>query len=433
MATSKTLSSSSLSKVKTMSLDNVSVANAIRSVSSPDYQSRIPEATKQNIADVGNAIVSYTATMNEYLNALVNRIALTIIQSKMANNKLAKFKKGMLPYGKDVEEVYTNMARAQVYDPDVENPFGRVMPDVKAIFHRMNRQDKYKTTIYNDTLRSAFLNPGGMESLIADIVNSLYSGDQQDEFLLMKQLIVDYANKGNFYDVTVDPITDEASAKKFVKLFRQLSDRLTFMSDIYNASGVITRTEKSDQVFIVKSDIISEMDVEVLAWAFNNSNVDFTTQIVTVDNFNEDVNTMGALVDRNWFMVWDKLYQFSEIYNPESLYWNEYLHHWQILSTSLFANAIRFIAGTPATSLSIPGTLTVNTNSTNTLAVTFEPVGATNKIVQVHIDDKSKLAYVSQNDGTITLKGLADGTANVTVSQGNLTSEKCVVTVQTKA
>lgn len=418
---------------KTMSLDNVTVANAIRAVASPDYQSRIPEATKQNIADVGNAIVSYTVTMNEYLNALVNRIALTIIQSKMANNKLARFKKGMLPYGKDVEEVYTNMARAQTYDPNVENPFGRVMPDVQAIFHRMNRQDKYKVTIYNDTLRSAFLNPGGMESLIADIVNSLYSGDQQDEYLLMKQLVVDFATKGNFYDVTVAPVTDETSAKAFVKLFRQLSDRLTFMSSSYNAAGVITRTEKTDQIFIVKSDIISEMDVEVLAWAFNNSNVDFTTQIVTVDDFNDDTNTMGVLVDRNWFMVWDKLYQFTEIYNPESLYWNEYLHHWQILSTSLFANAIRFIAGTPATALSIPSTLTINTGATNTLAVTFTPTSATNKTVKVNISDTSKVQYVSQTNGTVTLKGVAEGKATVTVSQGNIVSGQCTVTVSNPA
>lgn len=414
---------------KTMSLDNVTVANAIRAVASPDYQSRIPEATKQNIADVGNAIVSYTVTMNEYLNALVNRIALTIIQSKMANNKLARFKKGMLPYGKDVEEVYTNMARAQTYDPNVENPFGRVMPDVQAIFHRMNRQDKYKVTIYNDTLRSAFLNPGGMESLIADIVNSLYSGDQQDEYLLMKQLVVDFANKGNFYDVTVAPVTDETSAKAFVKLFRQLSDRLTFMSSTYNAAGVITRTEKTDQIFIVKSDIISEMDVEVLAWAFNNSNVDFTTQIVTVDDFNEDTNTMGVLVDRNWFMVWDKLYQFTEIYNPESLYWNEYLHHWQILSTSLFANAIRFISGTASTALQLPSQSNVTVNSTVNVPVTFTPTNATNKTVKVNISDPSIVQYVSQSNGTITLKGLTAGTTNITVSQGSITSNIDAVTV----
>lgn len=414
---------------KTMSLDNVTVANAIRAVASPDYQSRIPEATKQNIADVGNAIVSYTVTMNEYLNNLVNRIALTIIQSKMANNKLARFKKGMLPYGKDVEEVYTNMARAQTYDPNVENPFGRVMPDVQAIFHRMNRQDKYKVTIYNDTLRSAFLNPGGMESLIADIVNSLYSGDQQDEYLLMKQLVVDFANKGNFYDITVAPVTDEASAKAFVKLFRQISDRLTFMSSSYNAAGVITRTEKTDQIFIVKSDIISEMDVEVLAWAFNNSNVDFTTQIVTVDDFNEDTNTMGVLVDRNWFMVWDKLYQFTEIYNPESLYWNEYLHHWQILSTSLFANAIRFIAGTAATNLQLPSQSNVTVGGTVNIPVTFTPTGATNKLVKVNIEDTSKLQYVSQSNGTITVKGLAAGSTNITVSQGSLVSNTDAVTI----
>lgn len=410
-------------------MDNVRILNAIRDVASADYQSRIPAATISNIQAVGNAILSYTATMNEFLNALVNRIALTIIQSKMAKNKLAKFKKGMLPYGKDVEEIYTNMARAATYDPTVTNPFSRSIPDVKSIFHRMNRQDKYKTTIYTDTLRSAFLSSGGMDNLVADIVNSLYSGDEQDEFLLMKQLICDYASAVNFYDVTVAPVTNETTAKGFIKQFRKLSDRLTFMSSDYNAAGVITKTEKTDQVFIVKSDVISEVDVELLAWAFNNKNVDFTTQVVTVDNFNQDTDTIGVLVDKNWFMVWDKLYQFTEIYNPEALYWNEFLHHWQILSTSNFANAIRFIGGTPATALAIGSTLSIDTGGTNTLTVTFTPEGATNKAVRVEISDQSVVSYVSQTSGVVTLKGLKAGTATVKVYQGPLVSDSCTVTV----
>ena len=49
--------------------------NSIRSVAGDEYASRIPEATRQNIATVGNTILAYSPTLNAFLTELLNRIA----------------------------------------------------------------------------------------------------------------------------------------------------------------------------------------------------------------------------------------------------------------------------------------------------------------------------------------------------------------------
>src|SRR5690606_26531964 len=140
-----------------------------------------------------------------------------------------------------------NVAQAE---PEV---FKRSKPDVLAMFHRVNREDKYKTTIDEGQIKRAFLSSDGLGKLVSAIVNSLYSGDAHDEYILMKQLVADY-----FTDPTIDSkfievpkVTDQATAQAFMKAVKQTSTDFTFMSENYNPAGVLTKAEKSEQVLLI--------------------------------------------------------------------------------------------------------------------------------------------------------------------------------------
>ena len=47
-------------------------------------------------------------------------------------------------------------------------------------------------------------------------------------------------------------------------------------------------------------------------------------------------------------MIFDNLYNFTEQFNGEGLYWNYWYHVWKTFSISPFANNALFIPGTPA-------------------------------------------------------------------------------------
>lgn len=332
----------------------IDVLNAIRANASVSYQERIPEATKENIKEIGNAMLSYQPTQNEFLSALVNRIARVIITSKSYTNPLKMFKKGTLEYGETVEEVFVQIAKAHQFDPAVaeKEVFKREIPDVAAIFHKLNVQNFYKTTISNEQLRQAFLSVEGVNDLIAKIVDSLYTGSEVDEYVYMKQLIVDAANKGQMKLVRIpewDVDEPEVPLKKIVKQFKSISNKLEFMSNAYNAYGVTTHTPKSEQVLIIDAGLDAAMDVDVLASAFNMDKAQFMGQRVLVDNFGSLTGACAALVDKDWFMVFDNLTNFTENYNGEGMYWNYFYHVWRTYSTSLFANAILFTTDTATT------------------------------------------------------------------------------------
>ena len=69
------------------------ILDVIRANASTEYRERVPLATQTSIAEVGAPILTYTSTQNEFLSALVNRIALTIIRNKTLKNPLAVLKK----------------------------------------------------------------------------------------------------------------------------------------------------------------------------------------------------------------------------------------------------------------------------------------------------------------------------------------------------
>lgn len=335
----------------------VNVLNAILANASADYQARVPEATRNNIAEVGSAVMGFQPTENEFLNALVNKVAMSIVRNKTFRNPLAVLKKGGVPLGRNIEEIYTNPATGTTFDPSGAKLLERSIPDTKAIYHSMNRQGQYKATVTKAQLIQAFTSYSALEKLLNSIVNSIYSGDNLDEFMLMKQLFASAIDGGKIkkIDTGLTAVSDSDSAKTFVKAIKTVGQAMEFPSSNFNsyhdinkdtdAKPVVTWTPKDNQVLILRNDISVDVDVELLAKAFNVSYTDLDQRTLIVDSFGSATNCAAILCDEAFVQVYDNLTQMENFHNGEGLYDNYIYHHWQTYSLSLFANATAFMLG----------------------------------------------------------------------------------------
>lgn len=331
----------------------VNVLNTILSNASADYKARVPQATQDNITEVGSAIMSYQATENEFLSSLVNKIAMQIVHNKTFRNPLAVLKKGNIPLGKNLEEIYTNPATGTVYDPSGADLLVRNMPDVKTIYHSMNRQGKYKVTVSKAQMITAFTSWANLEKLLNTIVNTLYSGDNLEEFMLMKELFASAITGGKLKTVEVDELGTADNAKALVKSIKTIGQSMAFPSSIYNsyydinketdAKPVITWTPLENQVLLMRNDVSVDVDVELLANAFNVSYTDLQQRTIIVDSFGSATKCGAILCDEAFVQVYDNLTQMENFHNGEGLYDNFIWHHWQTYSLSLFANAMAFM------------------------------------------------------------------------------------------
>ena len=328
--------------------ESYDIMNAIRNSSSPMFQSYVPLANADNVAEVGQALLTAQTLQNEFITSLVERIGLVLIRTVSLRNPLKKFKKGMMAQGRTIEEIYVDITSEKMYDPELAETevFKREIPNVKALFHELNRKGYYKQTIQDDSLRTAFISWNSFDNFIAGIIQSIYNSSEVDEFNYMKLLIDNYYSKGLFRIVPVStPDTGTATAEMVQKL-RATALRMTLAqgSRDYNAMAVHTKSDMEDLHLIIDADLQARLDVDVLAKAFNMDRTNFLGNVTVIDGFASS-GLEAVLVDSSWFMVYDMLHKMETQRNSQGLYWNYYYHVWQVLSVSRFSNAVAFVSG----------------------------------------------------------------------------------------
>lgn len=391
----------------TLNASTIDILNVIRQNASYDYQQNVPEvATVNDIPKVGEIIYGTPAFANQFINALVNRIAIVRVQSATFNNPYSILKKGYIEYGETVEDIFVSIAKAVDFNVEKagKREFQRTIPDVRSAFHVMNWRVMYPVTIQDEDLRQAFLSIDGVQNLIAKIVDAVYTAAEYDEFLLFKYLLIKTISHGKMYPTSIGAGTDLSEA---AVQFRGTSNLLPFMSSEYNEAGVKTNTPKERQVIFMDAMFNAQFDVNVLASAFNMDKADFMGRLFLIDNWidfdnerfdiiraNSDgieevtaeelallANVKAVILDDNWFQVYDNNNKFTEKYVASGLYWNYFYHTWKTVSNSPFANAVVFV--TSAADVALPATVTVHVDAKDesdvatvfTISADFEEAG----------------------------------------------------------
>ena len=422
----------------------INTMNYIRTKSSQAYQDAVPVATKTNIQEIGNILLNdaYQPMLNEFVNNLINRIALTIVRNKSYDNPLAMFKKGSVPLGTDIQDIYENPANPEPYeytDVAMQKLLTITDPDTHVAYYRRNRQDLYTKTITREGLQGAFVSWDKFNDFITAITQSLYSGNYISEFDYTKGLIDGAYDNNKVIVEVVDAVQDEASATAFVKKLRALYSKMSFPSTEYNAyskfsgaKGVIkTWTNKDRICVIVTADIMSEVDVDVLARAFNMDKADFLGRVIEIDKF-ENPEIQAVICDESWLQIYDNIFRFDEFYNARTMSWNEYLHAWGTFAICPFANAVILATEqpNPATNIAFASESVdvTGVGSQKDVVLTITPSGATTDIE--YYSSNTSIFTVEKTDNAnskVTATGV--GTATLTAQSDNGLKDTTTVNV----
>lgn len=339
---------------------SVEVLNTIRNNADAEYQNRVPEATRDNIAEIGRVMATYSVQYNTFVDTLLHKIGRSFVETALFTNKLKPFKSGSILTMQDVEDIFVESFRQAEgpYDADGGmgtngiNPFKRrTYQDVKVMYYRMNRQDKYVITLYKDDVIRAFKSENTLNAFITAQFNSMYTGAEWDEYTHMKQLLAEAIKVGDFKDYLVPAIgtsgqTDaqlQRACKDLVRTMKKAVKDVGYPSTEYNPAKVRTLAKKENLVLFINKDIPAHIDVDLYSTIFGPDYAKFDIPVIELDNFGSDDNsTYALLVDRDWFKVYDNKNEMESLRNPEGLYTNYWLHIWQTLAYSKFKTAIRF-------------------------------------------------------------------------------------------
>nr|DAH50720.1 MAG TPA: Head protein [Caudoviricetes sp.] len=389
---------------------NAEILNTIRANASSEYQERVPEALGVG-GNVSNVFTQYPTMKNEFLTALTNKIARTLFYSKVFDNPLKALHKGMLPYGYSLEQIFVNMAESkgfwehwEVSGDEVKDLVGKKKPDIKLLYIERNFAYKYKTTISDQQLRTAFHDQNGLSRLVEQVVSSVYSKAYFDEFNDMKRILSAHAQaKYLGYDSSTGNITEkalsntvlpggknasvmvlgeyatyEAKGKAISKAIRTMAGKMAFPTDKFNSAGVKQWSERNQLIYITTPEEQAELDVEVLANAFHMDKADVNVRVIVVDELpsvfsiesakttkvasygtvlscalsttrdNRTCKCRGILMDSDFIQAYDTLIESRTFDNGEGLYTNYFFHKQGIMSTCYFGQIVYLVDSVPA-------------------------------------------------------------------------------------
>lgn len=400
------------------------ILGTIRDNSDDLYIDRVDEYNGENLNQIGNAITSDQNIMNGFMSALINKIATSNIVSKMYNNPLAKLKGTSIPMGSTIEEIFVNPATDVGYQKDGNKLLVTTAPDGKACYFALNRKSTYPTSIQKDELQRAFTSESAFMALYNKIITSLYSGDQIDEFYLTKGVVSKTIDEGN---VTVIE-SDIAQPKAIAKAISNMSKNFIFPSTKfapYNKinAGSFTATDKEcitfcpleNQVLLLRSDVETEINFEILANMFNMQLAEIKAMTILVDNFpSENYDIYAVLCDKDAIQVRDMVFEADNQYIGSNRVYNIWLHHWQFLFCSTFGNMVAFgkTRSNTVTSVTVNGASTITTDGgTTQLTATVAP-----DVLNDNVTWTSSNTAVATVDSTGKVTALTNGTVTITAT-----------------
>lgn len=351
--------------------------NKVREAATQEYQDNVPVLKDNNLASFKEAFFAYQPAINEFYVGLVNLFAKMIWNTDRFNHKLSFLKKGNYTIGYDIEEIHTNPVNPALYDnTDGAGILGDYPPEVLTAFYRENRHDVFPLTTNSEILSRAMDSWERLGNFINSTRIAVDNGNALREFNLLKQSIVGMYEKSGFVTREVDSSTDDRVADLMEQLRTDIND-MQFLSSKFNKYKELSGGEKEAQSVSEKDNICiictTKAEAKVrryLSGVFNIQELEDANRFILVDDFGYDIyEKQGSarqltitghkttpisfiVADKNFVQWYDRLNVEYEFKNGFTLNINTFVHIWQMISVSPFANAVCYIDKTINTAVS---------------------------------------------------------------------------------
>lgn len=423
----------------TVSEQSYAILNAIRNESDLFRTSTPLVKDSETARAFGEFVTGAGAYKELFWGILINRIAMTVVSGREFKNKLAQFRRGKIGLGDIVQNIWVGLVKPEGWTSDVSNPgdvYKTNKPEARVSMSAVNCKLSYEVTSNDTELGYAFVQENGLYSLVSKIAERLLTSEQYDDYIMMKWVIAKNllaAQEGVGSPVKyIDNVVDQRTADNAVRAMKEIVNDFPFMKTKYNEANVPAPCPKEEIIFITTSKSRADLDVLALSKAFNLTYEQFLGQEVQIDEFGFDELSLErlynildeqvalglipayepfsqdelvylsklatAVIDKDWFMSFDKIYEMNNIYDVKHLNNNTFLTIHRIYSYNPFANCVFFAEGRPVYIQVAPEAPTatwfdtlVSTMQTN-VVVTADAINGTLNFIQGGLAQSGPLA-----------------------------------------
>lgn len=379
--------------------DSLQILNAIRDVAGAEYQARIPEATRNNIASIGNTILSYSPSANAFFTGLLNRIGKVVIDRMDGVEDIYDvFENGKLEFGDTIQKIFVDIPKASAFDGTATSA---MLNQARGVIHveytKVDRKLFYKTTISVPQIKEAFTSVAKLDEFVRALIEAMSVALGYDKYVMLTNTLATHCEyvvnaeacakvEGSVtepnqyfrklvvpstvavYNSTSKEIEWEATgAKVFLKILRVASRSLKFPhplsygdpdlthEDLDNSGTIsVVRTPVKNQVCALEVSTMANIDVDALAVLFNMDKAEPKTRMIELEdgalgNITHDGTSSyldytyhlgGFICDKDAVIRGTSFEDKDSFKNPEAEYVNMWNHYWGYMAVSKFKDFI---------------------------------------------------------------------------------------------
>ena len=278
----------------------------------------------------------YSIKKQEFLNSVINKIGKQIYSTTAYTNPLKRLKKGFIENANEIEEIYISRAIGEDYDPTGSGALDRTKPNVTVQYHQIDYAKDFKVTVHDKQVRKGFTTNGGVTKLANEIIQSLHTGAEYEEYTKTLELLKDIAT-GSKYKKQITDITDNTTAKTFIKQLKK--DILSMERRGTTFSTVENHCKKENLILFLNDSWSVEMDIELLATAFNMSKQEINEcTIIPIPDLGDTNGVKAILMDERALQIYDTYYGLETQRNGKGKFTNHFLSTEKIFSWSNMVN-----------------------------------------------------------------------------------------------
>ena len=435
----------------------------------------LPQQAAANINNAGYWIngTAFTPAGNHLFSNLVNKIGMTYFDDLVAGSVYAKYTKKVdanMPFGQYLEQIHVDPAKPQDFKTGAPNgdinPYKRTEPKLTVLYNAINYDVQFPVSVNIPDVQGAFAVSNGIMSYVKKLVASLFAGadDASDTmFISLLGELATIASANVNQSITVQPITSQATALKFISDVITMVSRFRFRDSKFNSMGARQKYKPEDLVLFLRADWDANMSVQratvyhtdftslgievdivpdfegILAvtadtpanplypvydattgtrtgWTLNEgSSVKYTGEVISQDT---NKTVVGLLCAKKCPVVLTQFNQLSDQMNNQTFTRNYWLTQRKMFGITPFHNFVVFV--TEAESVAVDGLTVASVAGTATgdTAVTVTPTKA-----------NPANTYVYKTAATVTLPNVGEivdfawdewnGIADITATTGN--------------
>ena len=351
----------------------ISRSNIIRANSGSTYRELVPEFNEKNfdLKIIESAVIDSPIARNEYINGLFNMIGKTTstgLEYEIINPFSKKYVDGFEngAYEREVAIDLIDEKEYQFTEAAIAEMFKLHLPTVAQAFHKITRQAQFPLTVALKELKQAFESESSYGDFITKFDKVLIESNKAKEYEYARDLLISTVNRGYMPLIVIDnDVTDSDTADTFVKVVKKLVAHFPFVgtegTQIANMDSdlaIKTWCPKEKAEIYIDTDVKVELDVEMLAKAFNKSYVEFEnstyefdtlgfTRVNTAAEGEEPVytyyKTLAMVCDERFVRIRNILKEMWDNQLTTILAWNKFYHCWQSYSTSPFVRGYAIV------------------------------------------------------------------------------------------